>query len=158
MILLIYLLIIILIFLFKLFSNYLEKENQKKIKNQKKENERLKKEEKNHELLQQLSQYKEFQNNFKNLFNVNVSIEEYRDWIYNSHVDIGETFVGYMLRTNNISLFGDDFDDFKKKCNTLNIEELFSITPKGKGVNINEMKKNYSKAYWEDRKKDIYWD
>lgn len=158
MILLFYIFIIVCLILFRMMSNHIKNEEQRKLDKQKKEEDRINKEIKNVELLQQLSQYTEFQNNFKKLFNVNVPIEDYKKWIYNDNGNPGETFLGYMLRTNNIAIFGDDLEKIKNKCKTLKNEELFSITPKGKGVNINEMKIYYSNAYWEDRKKEIYWD
>ena len=158
MILLFYIFIIVCLIFFKIISNYIKKEDQRKLDKQKKEEDRKIKEIKNAELLKQLSQYSEFQNNFKKLFNVNVPIGDYKNWIYNDNGNPGETFLGYMLRTNNIALFGGDLEKIKNKCKTLNNEELFSITPKGKGVNINEMKIYYFNAYWEDRKKEIYWD
>lgn len=158
MILLFYIVIIVFIYFLKSYSNYLKNENQRKLDKQKKEEDKVNKETKNAELLQQLSQYTEFQNNFKKLFNINVPNEYYKNWIYNYNENSGETFVGYMLRTNNIAIFGNDLENIKNKCNTLNLDELFSITPKRKGINVNEMKNNYSNAYWEDRKKDLYRD
>ena len=112
----------------------------------------------NKELGDRISQFPELHKNFKNFFGIDVSIYDYKEWISDTTVNQSESFLGYMFRVKGDNAFTVSKNLLVEKSNSLTTKEMFSITPKGMGVNFSEMKTYFKKAYWEDRSIDIKYD
>lgn len=149
---------ILLFFGLFLIFQHLRTKSESKIKEEKEEADRLKEENRRREILLQLSEYPELKKQFKKVLNIDLSQKDYKDWIIDQSGNPGESFIGYMIRKNRLEKLNVKIDQILEKTNRLSNEEVFSITPKGRGVNVEEMKKHYRKVYWEDRKKDMEYD
>jgi hypothetical protein len=124
----------------------------------KREEEWALKEKRNVKLSQQIAQYSQIKERFKTLLDIDLTLFDYREWIYDKNGDSSESFIGYMYREKGDNAFNINKDVLIEKCKNLNSKELFSITPREKGVNFEELKKYYKKVYWDDRKKDFEYD
>ena len=147
----------IILFLILYIASTIES-NRYNAEQKKREEEWALKEKRNVKLSNQIAQYSQLKERFKTLLDLDLTLFEYREWIYDKNGESSESFIGYMFREKGDNAFNINKDVLIEKCKNLNSQELFSITPKEKGINIDELKKYYKKVYWEDRKIDFEFD
>ncbi len=141
-----------------LFFRHNSQQYDLKIEQEKRREETLKENKRKSEVSNQISQFDELKKEFKNILNLDIRLNDYRDWLSDRNGNPGETFIGFMIRNNRTKTFNVKIEDILEKCNLLTTKEVYSITPKGRGVNISETQKYYRKFYWEDRKQDFKYD